>query len=96
MTDLKGMAKTKDNSTIKALGRRKTATARVRLSVGKGMIMVNGKDLKEYFNLTLWQQKILSPLAAVGKEHCLPQIVSCGLPVDEHALGVVELVDLVA
>jgi small subunit ribosomal protein S9 len=30
-------------------GRRKTATARVRLKRGSGQIMVNGKTLKEYF-----------------------------------------------
>lgn len=32
-----------------ALGRRKSATARVRLMKGKGNIIVNGKDSKEYF-----------------------------------------------
>lgn len=62
------MVKAKDNSTVKALGRRKTSAARVRLSVGKGVITVNNKDLKEYFNLALWQQKVLSPLSAVGRD----------------------------
>ena len=32
-----------------ALGRRKSATARVRLQSGKGTITVNGKPAKEYF-----------------------------------------------
>lgn len=32
-----------------ALGRRKTATARVRLTSGKGEIIVNGKPVIEYF-----------------------------------------------
>lgn len=32
-----------------ALGRRKSATARVRLQSGKGSIMVNGKPAEEYF-----------------------------------------------
>ena len=32
-----------------ALGRRKAATARVRLSSGKGTIVVNGKPANEYF-----------------------------------------------
>lgn len=31
-----------------ALGRRKSATARVRLAKGKGNVTVNGKDVKEY------------------------------------------------
>lgn len=33
-----------------ALGRRKSATARVRLSGGKGAIVVNGKPASEYFS----------------------------------------------
>lgn len=33
-----------------ALGRRKSATARVRLSGGKGNIVVNGKPAQEYFS----------------------------------------------
>ena len=33
-----------------ALGRRKTATARVRLTAGKGVIIVNGKLANEYFS----------------------------------------------
>lgn len=32
-----------------ALGRRKSATARVRLSVGKGNIVINDRPVKEYF-----------------------------------------------
>jgi small subunit ribosomal protein S9 len=32
-----------------ALGRRKSATARVRLQSGKGHITINGKDASEYF-----------------------------------------------
>jgi small subunit ribosomal protein S9 len=32
-----------------ALGRRKSATARVRLTNGKGVITVNGKPVEEYF-----------------------------------------------
>ncbi len=33
----------------KATGRRKTSVARVRLALGVGKMMVNGKDVKEYF-----------------------------------------------
>ena len=32
------------------LGRRKSATARVRLQSGKGAFTINGKDVKEYFS----------------------------------------------
>ncbi len=34
-----------------AVGRRKTAIARVRITAGKGKFTVNGKDLKTYFTL---------------------------------------------
>jgi len=37
------------NSYTYALGRRKSATARVRLSSGKGAMTVNGKPAAEYF-----------------------------------------------
>jgi len=37
------------NDYFYALGRRKTATARVRLSGGKGVITINGKPASEYF-----------------------------------------------
>ena len=54
--------------TIRTVGRRKTATARVRLAPGKGEIVVNGKDYKEYFAISFWQEKVLAPLRLVGKE----------------------------
>ena len=41
-------------------GKRKTSVARVRLSVGTGNIIVNGKEVKEYF--------ILDSLVAVAKQ----------------------------
>lgn len=34
---------------VNALGRRKSAVARVYVATGKGNITVNGRDLKEYF-----------------------------------------------
>jgi len=37
------------NDEIWATGRRKSATARVRLSAGTGKIKVNGKKIEEYF-----------------------------------------------
>lgn len=54
--------------TIRTVGRRKTATARVRLFPGKGDIQVNGKDYKEYFTISFWQEKVLAPLKLTGKE----------------------------
>ena len=52
----------------RAVGRRKTASARVRLAPGKGEIVVNGKPMREYFTVDIWQGKVLAPLEAVGKE----------------------------
>lgn len=65
------MSEVKTNSAgqmERAVGRRKTAAARVRLTAGKGIITVNDKTLNAYFPLKLWQEKILSPLVAVGRE----------------------------
>ena len=47
---------------INALGRRKTAVARVFLKKGKGNITINNKDLKVYFPIGTLQYKVLQPL----------------------------------
>lgn len=60
--------KEKENDTMRSVGRRKRASARVRLSPGTGKITVNGKDFKEYFPYFEWQNIILAPLTSVGKE----------------------------
>ena len=57
-----------DQNLTKAVGRRKTAAARVKLSLGKGEIVINGKSLFEYFPIPLWSDKVSAPLKAVGKE----------------------------
>ncbi|MCB9185231.1 MAG: 30S ribosomal protein S9 [Flavobacteriales bacterium] len=46
---------------INTLGRRKTAVARVYLKSGKGAIVVNGKDAKEYFPTSILQDTIRRP-----------------------------------
>lgn len=61
------MAEKKDNSTERAVGRRKTASARVRIQLGKGEITVNGKPFDKYFGIALWQDKVLAPLKTVSK-----------------------------
>ena len=45
-----------------AVGRRKTAIARVRLMAGDGKVTVNGKDLKHYFVLSRHATAARSPL----------------------------------
>ena len=45
-----------------AIGRRKTSTARVYLETGKGNILVNKKEFKEYFPLASLQTTVTNPL----------------------------------
>ena len=55
-----------------AVGKRKTAIARVRLLPEKVQginIIVNEKDYKEYFPYFEYQEDILKPLKLVGVEH---------------------------
>jgi len=47
---------------INALGRRKAAVARVYLTDGKGQIMVNDRDYKEYFGSETLQYVVTQPL----------------------------------
>ncbi len=52
----------------RAVGRRKTAAARVQIKPGSGKIIVNGKLYSEYFPYFEWQEMVMAPLKAVGKE----------------------------
>jgi len=53
---------------VYAVGRRKCASARVRLYPnGTGKITVNDRDIKNYFPLATAQILVISPLKAVGK-----------------------------
>ena len=52
-----------------AVGRRKTAIARVRISAGDGKIVVNGKDLKAYFILPRLILAAKSPLEQLKLEN---------------------------
>ncbi len=58
---------TKSDSMARAIGRRKEAAARVRLTPGTGVITVNGRDFMEYFPTKIHQQVVLSPLTALNK-----------------------------
>ena len=60
---------TKSNNYFYGLGRRKSATARARLSGGKGAIVINGKTAEEYLdgNTTLLAE-LTDPLALIGKQ----------------------------
>lgn len=53
---------------INTLGRRKTAVARVYMTSGKGTVLVNGKDAKEYFPTSLLQNIIHRPFHVLERE----------------------------
>lgn len=54
---------------IEAIGRRKSAVARVRLfEKGKGTVTVNEKDAKEFFPVDELQAMMIEPFTAVGLE----------------------------
>lgn len=42
-----------------AVGRRKASVARAFISAGKGEIIINGKDYKNYFSIDFLQNKVL-------------------------------------
>ncbi len=51
---------------INALGRRKTAVARVYVNTGKGNITINGKELNSYFVEETLQFIVKQPLEVTG------------------------------
>jgi len=65
-TTLKNV-KTKIKEENRAIGRRKMASARVRIDKGEGKIVVNGKDYKQYFSF-FEQGVVVAPLKVLGKE----------------------------
>src|SRR3989344_5117743 len=63
-----GAASAKKEEMMRSVGRRKTAAARVRLTPGTGKITINGKDFKAHLPYFEWQDIVMAPLKAVGKE----------------------------
>ncbi|HQD40159.1 MAG: 30S ribosomal protein S9 [Firmicutes bacterium] len=53
---------------LQGTGRRKCAVARVRLVPGKGNIIVNGKEVGEYFKRGVLERMVRQPLAVTGTE----------------------------
>lgn len=51
--------------TINAIGRRKASVARIYLTKGEGKVIVNGKELKEYFPQMHIQDSITDPFVTV-------------------------------
>jgi small subunit ribosomal protein S9 len=53
---------------VHTIGRRKKAVARVYLTEGTGAIVVNGKDVKEYFTVATLQYKLEQAQSLAGVE----------------------------
>ena len=53
---------------VNALGRRKSAVARVYVSEGTGKITINKRDLAEYFPSRILQYVVKQPLSTLGVE----------------------------
>ena len=51
---------------FESVGRRKTATARIRLFTGAGQIVINGRSVEDYFDREWDIQRLQEPLEAVG------------------------------
>ena len=51
---------------VNALGRRKSAVARVYVSDGQGKITINKREMKEYFPTGILQYVVLQPLNLLG------------------------------
>jgi small subunit ribosomal protein S9 len=52
--------------TINTIGRRKSAVARIYISPGKGNIIINNRELKEYFTTEILQFVATQPFALLG------------------------------
>lgn len=64
---------------IEAVGRRKTASARVRLSSAKSTsVMVNDKNATDYFPLAVMHEMVHAPLKTVGGAYTVTAIVKGG------------------
>jgi small subunit ribosomal protein S9 len=69
----------KDATYTEAVGRRKTASARVRITPAKSTsVTVNGKPGEEYFPLKQMMSTVLSPIQTVGASYAVTAKVSGG------------------
>ena len=63
------------SSAILAVGRRKTASARIRLSRGTGSIVVNGKPVEEYLYTEALVKSATLPITTAGLDGQLDVVV---------------------
>lgn len=79
---------TKKDAYIEAVGRRKTATARVRLTPAKKTsYVVNERDLESYFATEALRKVVMVALAKIGGEYTVTAKVSGGgIPAQAEAI----------
>lgn len=69
----------KDSTYVEAVGRRKTASARVRLTPSKSFsLTVNNRAGHEYFPLAIMVDTAVAPVKAVGGHYAVTAIVKGG------------------
>ena len=56
-------------------GRRKASVAQVRMTLGKGSITVNGRDVREFFPYETNVMDLMQPLVATGNENTFDIVV---------------------
>lgn len=82
--------KTSKDKYIEAIGRRKTSTARVRITAGaRNTFVVNGKDAKEYFQTEDQRRLINDPLQKIenaGKWHVEAKVSGGGIHSQSEAV----------
>jgi small subunit ribosomal protein S9 len=80
---------TPNDTTTRAVGRRKEAAARVQLIAGKGKITVNGREYKEYFPTKIHQQVVMAALTVTQKHESFDvsvRVVGGGIAGQAHAI----------
>ncbi len=55
-----------DTQVFLGIGRRKTASARIRLTAGTGKVVVNGRDVEKYFPTEQFINQACKPLVTAG------------------------------
>ena len=53
---------------IMTVGRRKTATARVKLTDGSGKVTINKKDLEKYFPIEVLREDVMKPFLVTSTQ----------------------------
>ena len=66
--ETKKVTKRVSEKNFHGVGRRKRSVARVWMKLGKGEIVVNGKDYKNYFDTDFSRLKVVLPLKVTGNE----------------------------